>query len=147
MDKSREYYGAQGYERAYEWAHHADVPFTPLIKPLTECQVGVVTTADRGPRDADRGNMLFAVPHEETIALERETFWDRTATHTDDRESYLPLNALLHSAARGQIGSVSPRVYGATTDYSQRRVNTIDAPQIEQWMVEDDVDVAILVAL
>ena len=47
MDRSREYYAAQGYSRPYAWAHHDDVPFTPLGKTLSACRVGLVTTAGR----------------------------------------------------------------------------------------------------
>ena len=45
IDKSRNYYGAQGYPQAYQWAYNHDVPFTPLSKPLKECRIGLVTTS------------------------------------------------------------------------------------------------------
>jgi len=32
IDKTREYYLAQGYETPYRWAHFDEVPFTPLKK-------------------------------------------------------------------------------------------------------------------
>ena len=48
IDKSREYYSASGYERPYRWARYGDVPFARLPKPLSQCRIGVVTTADQG---------------------------------------------------------------------------------------------------
>ena len=36
IDKSREYYGASGYEQPYRWAHYEDVPFARLTKPLAQ---------------------------------------------------------------------------------------------------------------
>ena len=36
IDRTREYYAAQGYGRPYRWAHHASVPFANLEKPLAE---------------------------------------------------------------------------------------------------------------
>ena len=36
IDRSREYYAAQGYSQPYTWAHHDDAPFTPLKKPLSD---------------------------------------------------------------------------------------------------------------
>jgi hypothetical protein len=33
IDRSREYYAAQGYTKPYEWPHYDGVPFTPLKKP------------------------------------------------------------------------------------------------------------------
>ena len=47
IDRSREYYAAHGYAQPYAWATLHDVPFTPLQKPLSECRVGLVTTAGR----------------------------------------------------------------------------------------------------
>jgi hypothetical protein len=60
MDRSREYYAAQGYTRPYGWAHFDDVPFAPLKKPLSECRVGLVTTAGRPQAAAGTIGNLFA---------------------------------------------------------------------------------------
>jgi len=46
MQRTREYYLALGYDNPYRWAHHVDVPFTLLAKPLAECTVGLVTTSE-----------------------------------------------------------------------------------------------------
>ena len=55
IDKSREYYLAQGFGNPYRWAYNADVPFAPLPKPLAECRIGVVTTSSpwEGQEDVD----------------------------------------------------------------------------------------------
>ena len=45
IDKSREYYAAHGYTQPYQWAYHKEVPFSMLRKPLSDCTVGVVSTA------------------------------------------------------------------------------------------------------
>ena len=58
MQRTRDYYLALGYGNPYRWAHHADVPFTPLAKPLAQSRVALITTAapfqpgagDQGPR-------------------------------------------------------------------------------------------------
>ena len=46
IDRTRDYYLGQGYDKPYEWAHHDDAPFTPLIKPLAESRVAIVSTSD-----------------------------------------------------------------------------------------------------
>ena len=46
IDKTREYYLAEGYESPYRWAHFDEVPFTPLARPLAECTVGLITTSE-----------------------------------------------------------------------------------------------------
>ena len=46
IDKTREYYLAEGYEKPYHWAHFDEVPFTPLIKPLAESRIALASTSD-----------------------------------------------------------------------------------------------------
>jgi hypothetical protein len=74
-------------------------------------------------------------------------FWDKKATHTDDLDSFLPLNRLAERAAQGVIASVSPRFYGVPTDYSQGKTLRKDAPQLLKWCREDQVDAVLLSAL
>ncbi|MDP7547490.1 MAG: hypothetical protein QGF20_09370, partial [Alphaproteobacteria bacterium] len=38
IDKTRDYYLSQGYEKSYVWAHFEDVPFTEPPKPLAKCR-------------------------------------------------------------------------------------------------------------
>lgn len=147
IDKSRDYYAAHGYDRPYAWAHYGEVPFAALPKPLSQCRVGVVTTADKAPRGAPRHDRLFAAANDEADSLFTDKSWDREATHTDDTETYLPLARLGELVGEGRIGSVSERFYGAPADYSQRLNSTEDAPQIASWMREDGVDVALLIPL
>ena len=76
-----------------------------------------------------------------------DLFWDKNATHTEDVDSFLPLNRLAEYAANGRIGSVSPRFYGSPTEYSQGRTSRRTAPQILEWCREDNVDAVLLSAL
>ena len=73
--------------------------------------------------------------------------WDKNTTHTDDRDTHLPLNRLYELQQSGQIGKVSPRYYGVPTTYSQRQTREYDAPVLFKWCEEDGVDIAILVPL
>jgi hypothetical protein len=73
--------------------------------------------------------------------------WDKDATHTDDLGSFLPIAQLQAAAAVGRIRSISPRIYGVPTDYSQRRTRELDAPALLDLIREDDVDALILVPL
>ena len=152
MDRSREYYAAQGYTQPYTWAYYRDVPFAPLRKPLSGCRVGLVTTTGR--KDTVDPNQvlpreLYAMAANPVPArlYTNHLFWDKTATHTDDVDSFLPLHRLAEYAEEGRIGSVSPRFYGVPTDYSQNRTIRQDAPQILEWCREDEVDAVLLSAL
>lgn len=155
IDRTREYYGAQGYEKPYAWARHTDAPFAPLPKPLAACRVALVTTASpwreappvdgvlRGTKQVWSGPT--ATPPERLFTADLS--WDKEATHTDDVESFLPIRRLAELAAAGRIGSVAPRFHGVPTDYSQRRTIEQDAPEILARCREDAVDVALLVPL
>jgi hypothetical protein len=154
IDRSREYYAAQGYSQPYSWATHDDAPFTPLKKPLSECRVGLVTTAGKMDPEAERQGRretkeLYAMAAKPAPArmFTADISWDKVATHTDDVESFLPLNRLAEYAAGGRIGSVSPRFYGAPTEYSQGKTSSRDAPKILEWCREDGVDAMLLSAL
>jgi D-proline reductase (dithiol) PrdB len=155
IDRTREYYGAQGYEQAYRWARFHGVPFAPLPKPLAECRVTVITTASpiceqrvrdgvlRGGKEVWSGDA--SEPPERLFT--DDLAWDKETTYTDDVESFLPLGQLAGYVAVGRIGSLASRFHGVPTDYSQRRTSEDDAPEILRRCREDAVDVALLVPL
>jgi hypothetical protein len=154
IDRSREYYAAQGYTKPYMWPHYDDVPFTPLSKPLTECRVGLVTTAGRPvPPGADAA-MFFRLelyvepvnPPPQNLFTDH-LFWDKEATHTEDLDSFLPVNRLGEYVTSRRIDSASPRFYSVPTDYSQSRTLEHYAPQILEWCREDILDAVLLSAL
>ena len=155
IDKSREYYGAQGYPQAYQWSYNCDVPFTVATKPMSECRVGLVTTSffdrsfDRHAVAGSTDKEPYAAQCDDALGglYNKDLFWAKDTTHTEDLDSYLPINRLRELESRGVIGSLSKRFYGVPTDYSHRRTQKKDAPQILKWMIEDEVDVALLVPL
>ena len=46
IDKTREYYRSQGYDKPYKWAHFEDAPFTSVTKPLAESRIALVSTGE-----------------------------------------------------------------------------------------------------
>ena len=155
IDRTREYYAAQGYERPYRWAQFDDAPFAPLRRPLSELRLTLVTTASplgnqqasdgvlRGGKQVWSGDMA-----EPPAALFTDDLaWDKEATHTDDVESFLPIRKLREFVAEGRIGSLAARFHGVPTDYSQRRTIEQDAPEILARCRKDEVDAALLVPL
>ena len=156
IDKSREYYAAHGYIQPYQWAYHKEVPFSMLSKPLSDCTVGVFTTAtlpahwqnlpdgQSRPQKRPYAESSYPVP-DALYTMDME--WDKDTTHTDDLDTYLPLHRLQELQQSGLIGKVSPRFYGAPTTYSQRQTQESDAPVIFSWCEEDGVDIALLVPL
>ncbi len=155
IDKSRNYYAAQGYEQPYKWAYHHETPFSRLKKPLTESVVGIVTTAFF-PKGIEPHGVAVAPPKKPYAAPSapfptelntQDLAWDKKATHTEDINSYLPLHQLEECRKEGLIAMISPRFYGIPTEYSQRRTREDDAPLLLNWCREDGVDAVLLVPL
>ena len=112
MERTRAYYRAFGYKADYVWAHHDDVPFTRLAKPLAESRIALLTTAsplDASNKDAKGWRHVWSAPVDpppeklDTLDLS----WDKATTHTDDRESFLPLAAAQDLATEGRIAGLS----------------------------------------
>ncbi|WP_439498469.1 glycine/sarcosine/betaine reductase selenoprotein B family protein [Bosea sp. (in: a-proteobacteria)] len=158
MQRIREYYAALGYGAPYEWAHYAEVPFQPLLKPLAQCRVALVTTAapyqpdkgDQGPGAPYNAAAKFYAVYSGDAAQDHDlriahVAIDRQHTTAEDPGSYFPLPALRRAAARGRIGSLAPRFHGLPTNRSQRTTLEIDCPELLARCREDKIDAAILV--
>ena len=149
MERTRRYYEAHGFEKAYRWAQFDDVPFTALAKPLAESTLALVTTSalynrqESDPRYVD--SAATAAPPERLFA--DDLAWDKNATHMDDRPSYLPIEPLRELVAEGRLGALTERFHCAPTEYSQRRTREADAPEILQRCRADGADIALLVPL
>jgi hypothetical protein len=155
IDRTREYYAAQGFATPYAWAHHPDAPFAALAKPLAQSRVVLITTASPWREEQPVDGVLRGGKQvwSDSVATPPERLftdhlsWDKEATHTRDVESFVPIRSLLALAAAGRIGSLAPRIHGVPTDYSQRRTLEQDAPAILARCREDGADVALLVPL
>ena len=157
IDKTREYYKAEGYERSYGWAHFETIPFTPfaaLGKPLAQCRVGLVSSGDVVRRDIappadDPRRLVYGLPADLPVDRyqSRKAAYDRYATTLEDVDSFLPLTHLRRLADEGVIGGVAARFQVIASEYSQRKTLTVDAPEIVRQMREDGVDVALLAAV
>ncbi len=155
IDRTREFYAAQGYEKPYRWARFDDVPFARLTRPLSDCRVALVTTASEWRDQQPEAGVLrgtkqvwsgaTALPPERLFT--DDLSWDKQATHTDDVESFLPIRPLDAFAAGGRIGSVAKHFHGVPTEYSQRRTLEEDAPEILRRFREDAVDAVLLAPL
>ncbi len=158
MARTRAYYAAIGYTTPYRWAHYTSAPFHPLKKPLAQARVTIVTTAapfdpdkgDQGPGAPYNGGAKFfsvydgdtAKPHDLRIS---HIAYDRIHTSAKDSGTWFPLPQLIKASARGRIGEVAPRFFGAPTNRSHRVTIETDAPEILARCRADGVDAAVLV--
>ena len=147
--RSREYYEAQGFERAYRYAHHETAPFARLPKPLKDCTVGLVTTASTYPRarlEPRKIDSGATMPPPARLFAD-DLSWDKRATHLDDINTFCPIEHLQALARTGVIGALAPRFHCAPTEYSQRTTLEQDAPELHRRLLEDEADVALLIPL
>jgi hypothetical protein len=158
MERTRDYYVALGFTTPYRWAHHVDVPWAPLAKPLAQSRVALITTAapyqpgvgDQGPGAKYNAAAKFYQVYSdstETIPDVRiaHVGYDRTHTAAEDPNTWFPLRQLQLAVKAGRIGALTPRFHGAPTNRSQRVTTETDAPALLARCREDAADVAVLV--
>ena len=149
IERTRLFYRAQGFERDYVWAHFNESPFHRLTKPLDQTRVTIVTTAvtNRSIPKAIRAAESIHFKNTPRHFLTSELAWDKETTHTDDRQSYFPLEVLEDLVLSNRIGYLTDRFHFVPTQYSHRATITEDAPAIRQACLEDKADIAMLVPL
>src|SRR5246127_2701500 len=158
MQRTRDYYTAIGYTTPYRWAHYVGAPSQRLKKPLSQSRVTIITTAapydptkgDQGPGAAYNGGRKFyqvcdGVSSKQHDLRISHIGYDRKHTSAKDNGTWFPRPQLLKAQARGRIGEVAPRFFGAPTNRSHRVTIDTDAPEILARCLEDKVDVAVLV--
>ncbi len=156
--RTRAYYQALGYNEPYRWAHHVDVPFAPLARPLRACRVALVTTA--APYDPAVGDQGPGAPYNAAAKFQRvyarsiegtpdvriaHVTYDRAHTTAADPNCWFPLAQIKRAAAEKSIGSVAPHFVGVPTTRSQRTTRERDAPDVLAALRADAADAAVLV--
>jgi len=157
LERIAEYYQVLGYGEPYQWVHFDEVPFTALTKSLSECRIGIITTAARykpdaggqGAGSAYNGLAKFYSVYADSIDPEPELYishvaYDRVHTSATDQRSYFPLSALKQLQKAGRL-NLSPRYYGLPTNRSQATTIEVDCPELVRLCQQDKLDAAILV--
>jgi hypothetical protein len=147
MERTRHYYRALGYASDYRWAIFDHVPFTSPAKPLSELRIALITTASPADFDGDKRVWSGPVSPPPQKLFTDNVAWDKESTHTDDRASFLPIEAASELAAEGIFAGLTARFHGVPTEYSQRKTIEEDAPEILARVREDGADAAILCPL
>lgn len=157
MQRTRDWYLALGFDNPYVWAHHTDVPFTPLDRPLSDMRLALITTAapfqpdkgDQGPGAPYNAAAKFYEVYSGDVRLDHDlrishVAIDREHTTMEDPGSWFPLPAL--RAVEGRLfGALTPRFHGLPTNRSIRHTVEVDAPEILRRCLEDGAEAALLV--
>jgi D-proline reductase (dithiol) PrdB len=155
--RTRAYYVALRFGDPYAWAHHTDIPFAPLDKPLAETRLGLVTTAapfvpefgDQGPGAEYNGAAKFFEVYAESTAGEPDLrishiAIDRNHTTAADQNSYFPLAAVREAVNDSRIGSIGPHFFGLPTDRDQQCTIDVYGNDILARCREDGIDAVLL---
>ena len=158
MQRTRDWYLALGYNNPYRYSHYAQVPFTPLCKPLTECTVALLTTAapyqpDKGPQGPGAPYNAAAKFYEPYRGDTRQDHdlrishvgIDRKHTSMEDSASWFPLPLLRDLVDEGRLGGLTHNFHGVPTNRSQRHTIEVDIPLIIERCKAEGADVAVLV--
>ena len=158
MQRTRDWYLALGYNNPYRYSHYAQVPFTALKKPLSECTVVLLTTA--APYQPDKGPQGPGAPYN-AAAKFYEPFTgdtgvdhdlrishvgiDRKHTSMEDGNAWFPLPLMRQFVEQGRIGRLTKNFHGVPTNRSQRHTLDVDIPLIIERCKAEGADVAVLV--
>ena len=156
IDKTREYYRSQGYEKPYQWAHFDNVAFQPLSKSLADSRVALVSTGEVEVKGVDlsedenqMGNVggVYSIPSTmpDSNLFSASHSYDKHATTLEDVNAFFPTARLHEAVEDGRIGSLTKRFIGVYNAYSQRRTLERDAPEVLKRLREDGADVAVMV--
>ncbi len=153
----RTYYQTLGYGAPYRWAHYADVPFTPVAKPLDKMRIALVTTA--APYNPDAGDQGPGAPYNSAAKFFKvysgdsakdhdlrvsHIGIDRKHTTAEDSNTWFPLPALRDAAMKGLIGEVAPRFHGLPTNRSHATTLDVDCQELIARVKEDRADAALI---
>lgn len=127
-------------------------PFTPLVKPLAACRVGIVTTAglhqrsDKpfGPADQSYRVIPSDTPTGDILQSHTSIGFDRVPLMRDINISF-PIDRLRELTARGEVGELAPNCYsfmGALRDVG--RVDTETGPAVGRLLRAEGVDAVLI---
>ncbi len=143
--------------RAYPWRRLDPVPWTPLVKPLAECRLALLSSAgfiapgqspfDSAVRggDASFRDIPSDIDVHSLIDAHRSESFDHTGVRQDANLAF-PIDRVRELVERGRIAAVNPRhlsFMGSIT--APGRLVRHTAPEAARRLVADGVDVALLV--
>jgi hypothetical protein len=157
IDRTRDYYLSQGYEKPYQWAEHDEVALSRLKKPLSECKVGLLTTSElaiefdeeteEDPIIEEGFRSVYAIPADTPTEkfYSRTSSFDSYATHLDDVNTFFPIDRLREAVASGRVAGMPDRLLGAYNNYSIKKVMNDEAPKALEMCRADGLDACVLV--
>lgn len=153
VDRLNEKYQSLGFP-PYQWTIHDDAPLTPLVKPLAECCVAMLTTSGASCKgvpgfdpDARNDLRLDAIPcdHPADGFEINDNYYDHTDA-SEDINCQFPIQRLRELAEDGTIGRVAPRLWSGFMGRIYKRSAILEkAGEFAAELKRDGVDLLVLV--
>ena len=145
-------FSAQGFPE-YRWSDNDDAPLTPLKKPLSECRIGVLSSAgvhlpDQEAFNPVRDDLTFReIPRsitQDQVQIHHNNY-DKTDAHRDIN-CVIPLKAFTVLEEEGLVKSVADPILSFMGRVLRRSALTKEmAPWLLRRFQEMDVDAAFLI--
>jgi len=145
----------RAFLKAYRWRRIDPIPWTPLRKPLRDCNVAIVSTAglvlpgqppfDSSIKGGDASYRL--IPDDAHVAAMIDTHRSETYDHSgveSDPNLSFPLDRL-HELAIGRANRRHLSFMGSLT--ATQRLVKETAPEAARLLVDDGVDAVVLVPI
>lgn len=147
----------QLFVRTYPWRRIDPVPWTPLSKPLSECRLGLISSAGLSPPEEEPFDLEFRggdpsfrvirsdIDVAQLIDHHRSRSWDHSGVEKD-RNLAFPIDRIRELVESGRIGSISEHFLsfmGSIT--APGRLRRDHLPRAAEILVAEGVEVALLV--
>lgn len=132
--------------------------FSPLKKPLSESELGIITTAapydpDKGPQGQDapyNAAAKFYQPYSQSVGGKSDlrivhVGVERKNADMKDSKCWFPLETADRTVSAGRVKAISSNVYGLPTNWRQRHTLETDAHLVLEMLKADGMDVAVLI--
>lgn len=156
-DLSEFSFAVQLFLKTYRWRRIDPVPWAPLRKPLSECRLGLVSTAgltlpgqesfDPKIRGGDPSfrEIPSSIRADELVESHRSESWDHSGVEEDPNLAF-PIDRVRELVSRGRLGSLASRhlSFMGSVTAPGRMIRDQIAPA-SRVLVDQGVDVALLV--
>ena len=138
--------------KPYRWVVNEDVPWTPLTKAVSRCEVAVLSSGgvyhkEQAPFHARDDSSYREISRDVSVDdLRISHFGYLTEDAKKDPNCVFPLERMRELEAEGVIGKLADPAYGIMGGiYSARKVRDELAPRIVERLMQTKVDAVFLV--
>lgn len=147
----------EAWARRYSFVRVTGTPWAPLLKPLAECRLGLVTTAgvhltaqppfDMADPEGDPTYRAFATDTPRARLTITHDYYDHTAAERD-LNVVLPLDRIRELVAEGIVGGLAGTCYSLMGHIDGRHVATLasrTAPEVAGRLMADGAEAVLVV--